>query len=392
MKKKVISVLLATSIAAGLFTGCGSSDSAGAASSAASEAAAEASAAQSEEAAESEPAETSEAAAAEEESAEPTPLRILGWNATIGHIDSVIAYTAGYYEEEGIIPEFTYNNSNPDNTQALMEDKADLVSAGATCVLQYIDQGADIVIIGGQMSLGETLYALPERAEEFSELTEETLAGKKIGVTRLNTGDIAFRKILSDRGIDLSKIEFVELDSQPTVTQAVLKGEVDLGINFLNYRAAAEEQGLVPVSQLDAEDEWPDYICCRIFTTREKLEANREAYVNAMKANIRAYELIETDQDAAIDAALKGLEIEEDVLIDQMYTYGHLGLSPNPDVKNTAKFYEAMADIDYADGAVDIADYIDASVYIDALNELLEEDPTNEVYLELKAESDATNY
>lgn len=385
MKKKVINVLLAISIAAGLLSGCGTPDSA-------STAADKAGGASGENAAEANAAESGGNEASADESEEAVPLRILGWNATIGHIDSVIAYTAGYYEEEGIKPEFTYNNSNPDNTQALLEDKADLVSAGATCVLQYIDQGADIIIIGGQMSLGETLYALPERADEFSELTEETLAGKKIGVTRLNTGDIAFRKILADRGIDTSKIEFVELDSQPTVTQAVLKGEVDLGINFLNYRAAAEAQGLVPVSQLDAEDEWPDFICCRIFTTREKLEADRDAYVKAMKANIRAYALIQTERDAAVDAALKGLEIEEDVLIEQVYSYGHLGLSPNPDVKNTAKFYEAMADIDYADGAVDITDYIDASVFIDALDELLAEDPANEVYLELKKESDATNF
>lgn len=376
MKKKVISILLAATVSAGLLAGCGSSGSSSSTSAPAA----------SEEASAEAGAETSG-----EASEEPVPMRVLGWNSTIGHVDSVIAYTAGYYEEEGIDADFTYNNSNPDNIQALLEDKSDLTSAGATAVLQYIDGGSDIVIIGGQMSLGETLYALPERADEFKELTEETLAGKKIGVTRLNTGDIAFRKILTDRGVDLSKIEFVELDSQATVTEAVLKGEVDLGINFLTFRQSAEAQGLVPVSQLDAEDEWPDYICCRIFTTREKLEANRDAYVKAMKANIRAYELIKTDQDAAIAAARKGLEIDEDVLIDEIYTYGHIGLSPNPDVKNTAAFFQAMVDIGYTEGNVDITDYIDASVFIDALDELLAEDPDNEVYLELKAESDATN-
>ncbi len=318
-------------------------------------------------------------------------LRVLGWSTTVGHIDSVIAYEGGFYEEEGINAEFTYNNSNPENTQALIEDKADLVSAGATCVLQYIDQGSDIVIIGGQMSSGETVYSLPERADEFKELNEETLAGKKIGVTRLNTGEIAFKKILLNRGVDLSKIEFVELDSQATVTQAVAKGEVDLGINFLSFRESAEKLGLTPVSQLDAEDEWPGYICCRIFTTREKLEANRDAYVAAIKANIKAYELIQTDHEAALEAAGKGMEIEEEVLEDEVYNYGHLGLSPNPDKKNTAEFYDAMVEVGYADGAVNIEDYIDTSVYEDALNELLEEDPDNEVYQTLLEESNETN-
>lgn len=375
MKKKVLSILLASTLTISLLAGCGAKEPA----------------AGTQESVSGQTNESSQASGEAQTNEEKTSLRILGFNSVIGHIDSVIAYTGGFYEEEGIDPKFTYNNSNPDNTQALIEDKADLVSAGATCVIQYIDQGADLVIIGGQMSLGETVYALPERADEFKEFTDETLAGKKVGVSRLNTGDIAFRKILKDKGVDLSQIEFVELDSQATVTQAVAKGEVDLGINFLTYRKSAEDLGLVPVSQLDAEDEWPDYICCRIFTTREKLNANRQAYVNAIKANIKAYELIQTDHAKAIEVAQKGIELEADVLEDQIYNYGHLGLSPNPDVENSVKFYEAMTDVGYAQGTVDLHDYIDATVYRDALNELLEEDPDNAIYLALKAEAQATN-
>lgn len=374
MKNRIVVALLAFTTTASLLVGCGSSSSSSSSSSAAETTAEAAS-------------ETTETADAEE----AVPMRVLGWSSTVGHIDSVIAYTAGYFADEGLDASFTYNNSNPDNIQALLSDKTDLVGAGVTALLQYIDGGSDIVIIGGQMALGETVYALPERADEFPELTEETLAGKKVGVSRMNTGDIVFRKILKDRGVDLSKIEFVELDSQATVTEAVIKGEVDLGINFLTFRATAENQGLVPVSQLDADDEWPGYICCRLFTTRDKLEANRDAYVKALKAEIKAYELIETDEEAALDAALEGLEIDEDTLRDQVYGYGHLGLSPNPDLKNTKEFYDAMVDIGYTEGNVNIEDYIDVTVFEDALNELLEEDPDNEVYLELKAESDATN-
>ncbi len=318
-------------------------------------------------------------------------LRVLAWSTSVGHLDTVIAYSAGYYEEEGVNAEFLYNNSNPENVQALLEDKADLVSAGATAVFQFIDQKSDIVIIGGQMSSGETVYSLPERADEFKELNEETLAGKKVGVTRMNTGEIAFKKILLNRGVDISKIEFVELDSQATVTQAVAKGEVDLGINFLSFRSSAEKLGLAPVSQLDAEDEWPGYICCRIFTTKEKLAENRDVYVDAMKANIKAYELIQTDHEAALDAAEDGMELEREEIDSQVYSYGHLGLSPNPDRKNSAEFYQAMVDVGYVDGNVDINDYIDTTVYEDALAELLEEDPDNEVYQALLEESNETN-
>ncbi len=380
MRKRTLSLLLATALSISLLAGCGSSGSSE--GSAASDTAEEA----------EETSEENTESAENAESAEPVTLRTLAWNSMVGHLDSALAYAAGYYEDEGLNIEMTYNNSNPENIQALLEDKADLVSAGATAVLNYIDEGSDIVIIGGQMSQGASLYSLPERADEFTELSEETLAGKKIGVTRLNTGDIALRKILIDRGVDLSLIEFVELDSQATVVEAVLKGEVDLGIAFLTYRQSAELQGLVPVSYLDGEDEWPGYICCRIFTTREKLEANRDAYVSAMKANIRAYALIQQDEEATVEYALNELEIDEDTLRSQVYEYGHLGLNPNPDIKNTSEFFQAMVDIGYSEGNVDITDYIDASVYEDALNELLEEEPDNEIYLELLADDEATNH
>ena len=309
----------------------------------------------------------------------------------VGHIDSALAYAAGYYADEGLDVEMTYNNSNPDNIQALLQDKADLVSAGATAVLNYIDQGSDIVIIGGQMSEGATLYSLPERADEFSELSDATLDGKKVGVTRLSTGDIAFRKVLKDKGVDLSKVNFVELDSQATVVEAVKKGEVDLGVAFLTYRQSAEAQGLTPVSYLDGEDEWPGFICCRMFTTREKLEANRDAYVAALKANIRAYALLKTDEDPTVKYALQELETDEETVRGQVYEYGHIGFDPNPDVKNTEAFFQAMVDIGYSEGNVDMKDYIDPTVFEDALNELLQEEPDNEVYLELQAADQTTN-
>lgn len=359
MKKRALTLLLTAALSAGLLAGCGSS--------------------------------ADSSTVADTASDSKDSLRVLGWNSMVGHIDSALAYAAGYYADEGLDVEMTYNNSNPDNIQALLQDKADLVSAGATAVLNYIDQGSDIVIIGGQMSEGASLYALPDRASEFTELNEETLAGKKVGVTRLNTGDIAFRKMLKDRGVDVSKIEFVELDSQATVVEAVKKGEVDLGIAFLTYRQSAEAQGLVPVSYLDGEDEWPGFICCRMFTTREKLEANRDAYVAALKANIRAYELMQTNEDETIKYALQELETDEDTIRSQVYEYGHIGFSPNPDVKDTDQFFQAMVDIGYSEGNVDMKNYIDPTVFEDALNELLQEDPDNEVYLQLQAEDQATN-
>ena len=385
MKKRVLSILLSTIVAASLIAGCGNTQT---------QTAPAAADTATEQPADQAPADTSDEVKTEAEapaSTEPVTLKIVAFNSMIAHIDSIVAKNAGFYEKEGVNADFTYNNSNPDNIQALLEGKVDLVSAGATAVFQYIDQGADIVIIGGQMSSGETLYCLPDRADEFKELNQETLAGKKVGVSRMNTGDIVFRRILKDKGVDLSTIEFVELDSQATVTQAIASGEVDLGINFLTYRESAEGLGLVPLTHFDKEDEWPGFVCCRLFTTRDKLEANREAFKNAVKANIEAYALIQEDPEAGKKAALEDLTIDEATLQNQLFDYGHVGIGPNPDKKNTSEFYDAMVNIGYSEGNANVADHIDTSLYIDALTELLEEYPDSQVYKDLWEESEATN-
>ena len=61
------------------------------------------------------------------------------------------------------------------------------------------------------------------------------------------------------------------------------------------------------------------------------------------------------------------------------------------DDNHTDQFFQAMVDIGYSEGNVDMKDYIDPTVFEDALNELLQEDPDNEVYLQLQAEDQATN-
>lgn len=386
MKKRVIALLLSTVITASLLAGCGNASGQSTSASATTE-----QTAQADQSTDQTTAGADTQGSGSAEVTEPVTLKIVAFNSMIAHIDSIVAKNAGFYEKEGVIPDFTYNNSNPDNIQALLEGKVDLVSAGATAVLQYIDQGSDLVIIGGQMSSGETLYCLPERADEFKELTQETLAGKKVGVSRMNTGDIVFRRILKDKGVDLNTIEFVELDSQATVTQAVASGEVDLGINFLTYREAAESQGLVPLTHFDTEEEWPGFVCCRLFTTRDKLEANREAFKNAVKANIEAYALIVEDHEAGMKAALEDLTIDEATLQNQLFDYGHVGIGPNPDKKNTSEFYDAMVNIGYSEGNAKVEDHIDTSLYIDALKELLEEYPDSQVYKDLWEESEATN-
>jgi NitT/TauT family transport system substrate-binding protein len=303
----------------------------------------------------------------------------------------VIAKEAGYYAEDGLDVRFNpLQGSSPELIAAVTTGKIKAATyGGTTASLTLIEAGNDLVIIGGIMSEGAALVTKPENLSQWKDFSDATLSGKKIAVTRAQSGDITFRRYLKNNGVDISKIEVVELDSPPTIIEAVKKGEVDAGIVYVLFRKVAENQGLSIITHID--ELAPGYTCCRVVTTKKELEANRADFVNFLKGNIKAYRIFKTDPEKTLEYALKHYDVEQSVLKNEFYDYGHLGLSPDPAKKKILDFYEGMTLIGYAKGSVNVADYVDSTLYEEALAQVLKESPNDPVFLELKKEFDAFN-
>lgn len=309
-------------------------------------------------------------------------------NNTVAHVLASLPKFAGFYEEEGLDVNINVANRSADALSALTSGKVIMAGGGATAPLNLIEGGNDLVIIGGLMTQGGALFTQPGREDEWKNITQQTVQGKKIGVTRAQSADIAFREALVKKGIDLKSVEFVELGDCPTIIEAVKKGTVDAGIVFMTFRETAEQQGLKLGLHID--EQAPGFICCRVTTTREALQAHRADFVKLLRAQIKAYRLYRTDQEKTVATAKKWVQIDEKVLRSQLYTYGHLGLDPNPAKDKIEDFYDGMKLIGYAKGTVDIDDHIDTSVFKEALDSLLAEEPEDPSFLELKQEFDAS--
>ncbi|MBQ7265726.1 MAG: ABC transporter substrate-binding protein [Firmicutes bacterium] len=310
-------------------------------------------------------------------------------NTMVSNALIALSKYAGYYDEEGLNVNLTPLNTAAEQFPPLLTGKINVAGGGAPAPIEFIEDGNDLVIIGGSMTAGSAIFCLPERKDEFKELNQETLGGKKVGVYRLDTGDIAFRGYLKDHGVDLSTIEFIELANSNTIMEALRKGTVDLGIIALTFRVTAEEQGFAVVKHVD--ELRPDFICCRVLTTKNQLESDRESYVHLLRAHIKAYKLLKTDPDKTVELLQNFIKIDEDVLRGQLYEYGHLGINPQPAKDKFIDFYDTMVDIKYAKGNVNIADYIDTSLFEEAITQILEENPDDEIYKELYEEFKATN-
>ena len=315
------------------------------------------------------------------------PIDIAFHSNAVGGALSVLAENAGFNKEEGLnIKLHVLNGPGSDSLSALSTGKVILTAngVGSSGPLLQIDNGADFVIIGGQMSSGADLIALPERQAEFAHLTADSVKGKKFGVTRASSGDIALRGALAKQGIDLSTIQFVEIGSAPAIIEAVKKGEVDVGNVATNMRDTAHEQGLV--SAMHVDELAPNFICCRLITTRKALAERRTDFVHYLRAELKAYRLLKTDRDKTIPLVGKSVEVGDKILQSQLYDYGHFDVSPDPTKKRIEDYFESMKAIGYIEGKVDIDDHIDTSLYREALGSLLEEEPDDPIWNKLKQE------
>jgi NitT/TauT family transport system substrate-binding protein len=296
----------------------------------------------------------------------------------------VIAKEEGYYAETGLDVQFTpLNGSSMDLVTAAVTGKVKAATYGGTATpLTLAESGADLVIIGGVMSEGAALVSTPENLSKWPDFSEATVAGKKIAITRVNNGDITFRRYLKRNGIDISKINVVELDSPPTIIEAVKKGEVDAGIVYVFFRKVAENQGLSIIKHID-ELVPEGYVCCRITITKKEISENRSDYVNLLKGNIRAYKIFRDDPEKTLEIAARYYDVDTEVLKNEFYEYGHLGFSPDPAKKRIEDFYEGMTQIGYSSGALDVSSHVDTSIYREALDQVLAEYPGESAYLEL---------
>ena len=303
-------------------------------------------------------------------------------NNSVAHTLAILPKYAGYYEEEGLDVKINIANSNADGLSALTSGKVLETGAGATAPLNLIDDGTDLVLIGGLMTQGAALFTQPGQENIWKNITADSIRGKKIGVTRAQSGDIAFREALAKQGIDLKTIEFVELGDCPTIIEAVKKGSIDAGIVFMTFRETAEAQGLKAAKHID--EVTPGFICCRVTTTRKILEEHRADFVKLARAQIKAYRLYRTDEEKTLGYVKQFVEIDDKILRSQLYTYGHLGLNPNPAKDKIEDFYDGMKRIGYAKGAADVDAHIDTSIFKEALDSLLAEEPEDASFLELK--------
>ena len=399
MKKRWVAAVLAGMITgAVLLSGCGGSSSA--ADSAGQEAAgadqqagqeAENTGAAGTEAA-SETASESVSAQVPAEEMETLKVGMLGQDMKTACV--IMAKELGLFEEEGVDVQFEKVSNLAEGITAVSEGKLDILPYGAIPTLSFASQGADVCVFGGTISEGSECVTLPENADLYKEA--EDFRGKKIGCFRMETGHMVMKGYLREHGLEPDvDVQYVYLDSQASIAEAVKKGEVDLGFVNSGFGYVAEGNGLKVA--FHAGDFVEGFPCCRQSTSGKTLAEKKDALVKFEIAALRAYEIYLNDHAKTIEllSAYSG----QDAAYTEAVMYGTdtyrnaMTVSLNPNKKKVLDFYETMklnGDID-ANTPVDMADHIDTTVYETALQTLADREADNTLWQDLMQEAKETN-
>jgi NitT/TauT family transport system substrate-binding protein len=298
-----------------------------------------------------------------------------------------IAKEEGYFDDQGLNVEMSQFNDGADAYNAMLADKIDIAGAGTSDPLTFISQGAPLTVIGGLMSEGQMFVTKPENAQELSNLSN--WKGKTIAGIVMSNGDLVFRFALHDQGIDWQHdVKFLEFSSPTEVLEAVKTGKADGGIVFIPFEQVAQQEGLsVPIYSAQL---WPKHPCCRIVAETQYISDNRETTVKFEKALIEAYKFWNTNHDKTAQDIQKYVGLDKATILNSTYN-DYFYSSPDPNADGVRQFWQDMNSAGYINSTIDINQHIDTSVYKQALDEVISENPNDTFYQGLLSDYNQMN-
>ena len=420
MKRKIISLLLTTTLALTALTGCGQTGSIAE------------TAAQEEEntntdentgAEETDVAETADTEQAADEASDTEEaatqdkgtLKVSFMTGNIRIAINILALEKGYFAEEGVTVE-PVNIGGQDALTAIngSDDQLDILNTGFVPDLQAIGSGYDITVIGGTAVEGGAVIAKSGNTATYQDASTiinlDAVKEAKLGFVRNESAWVITRQYLLDNGVSEEEIAAIEDEAngnisyyqdETAVAQAVQKGEVDLGFLPMEYALlygdAYELEVVTPAGSLQE-----NYVCCREVTSPTKLAEKHDAFVAYETARIRAFDYYkqgETDETIKQDVVdtVAGYSGKEADYVETYLYGGVTKYATDPNTKGIVKYVEAAtnsgilasAGVDFA--TYDITQNIDVSAYEEAINALVEREPDNQTYAELLTQFEADN-
>ncbi len=313
-------------------------------------------------------------------------VKVIYWN-TLYHCLFQIGVTHGTFEKEGLnIQLVATNHSSVNQVCAICGlepfiEYGRSVFAGGVCGGSphlAVASGVDMVVIGGMLAGGSMLIAKPKTAAKLR-ANPKNFKGITIGrPVGTSITSMIVSGFLKRHGLDWRKdVKWKIYDSHEDVIVGIVKGEVDAGDTYAPLHIRAQkEHGIVTV--YNTVELFPYHPCCRVIALRARIKDERPKYVRFLRGLINAHKLFVQKPRVAMETVRRYTGYTKDEVM--ALTHPNFLLNPDPLMNGLVRFWGMVNDTGYVKSKADIRDYVDNSIYFDALMGLRKDFPTDPYY------------
>ncbi|MGN0261737.1 MAG: ABC transporter substrate-binding protein [Eggerthellaceae bacterium] len=330
--------------------------------------------------------ETNEAAT--EEAAASYTINLGHLNST-AHVLAFVAEEEGFFDEEGVDATLTQFSSGSELVAGLESENLDVALIGSVPTLVNQSSGHDISIFGGAMSNGHGVVIDSKYTEGLDDWDVTILKGKNVAVPRNTIQELELYEALSEAGLTYGEgedfdVQLTLFESQKDAYNALSNETIDAVTTYSPYASIAVASGYSVVYNCADIERFQNQPCCRQVALTSALEAEPEKFEAFERAMIKAYDFYKNNQAETIQDVQKYIDIPEDQIEYELYTEGYCDSNPDPDFDATEALKTDALGFGYIENDFDLSEKYNLDVYSNALDSLIESDPDNTVYQDLK--------
>ncbi len=225
-------------------------------------------------------------------------------------VTAMVAVEEGLFAKNGLDATYTLITINPSIPPALLSGSLQVGIPTPTTLLQAIDGGLDLVIIGGVSNTSRASSRIHIVARKDSGIKElKDLAGKKLAVPGLNAViHVMARYVLAAKGVDPKSVTYVEAVF-PAHGDMLRSGQIDAVATADPFLGNILNRG-DGVTVGDLTQEFPEGQPTQMYaTTRDFAAKNPKAVADFRKSIEEARDIIAASPDKARAAIGKTLKL-----------------------------------------------------------------------------------
>ncbi|RDV00409.1 ABC transporter substrate-binding protein [Trinickia dinghuensis] len=225
----------------------------------------------------------------------------------------------GYFKRFGVDAVIVQAPGATGPFDAIVGGKADVcMVSGYDGVLSRIAQGAPVKIVGaGMKKVALTVFAKPEGIATLADLQGKTVA---VGPARGLLHSLMLQ-LLKEKGIDASRIAFVDKGSNDQCHEAVVKGEADACCSSISH--LNDNDGLAVIKEGDMWQALPKCVFQTAYASDDALTNKQQGLIAVMAAYGALYEYLMSpaSRDAFFEARKRAQKTFDDASARAIWTF-----------------------------------------------------------------------